>query len=210
MLCRVMFGRIICQIVLCTFPVDVELLLALSIPNPIKTHVHCFGSALNDSVSKYSYGAFVVELERSGALRVAHFGECCAHRDGVFSVDEAGAGFGLLDGRHDSIDYFAVDEDRCVEWRRWIIRLDWDFWFSQQVEVASIAGSCFAFVEIGSIGVEPKVHFGGFVLDSGVGMSGGVVEELIYTESNVVQELVEMKEVMELTAVCMVLSMARA
>ena len=39
---RVMFGRIVRKIFLPTFPVHVELMLAVSIPNPIKTHIHCF------------------------------------------------------------------------------------------------------------------------------------------------------------------------
>jgi hypothetical protein len=47
---RVMFGRVISKIVLCTFPVDVKLLLSLSVANPIKLHVHCFGSALDNCI----------------------------------------------------------------------------------------------------------------------------------------------------------------
>ena len=109
---------------------DVELLLALSITNPVETHIHSFGSALDYGVGEDANSALVVELEWSGALSVAHFGEGCSHRDGVFGVDEAGAGFRLLDGGHDSIDDFAVGKNRCVERWRWVIGLDWDFWFA--------------------------------------------------------------------------------
>ena len=59
---RVMFGGAVCKIFLCTFPVNVKLLLAVLIANPIKMHVHSFGPALNDSVGEDTDGAFVVKL----------------------------------------------------------------------------------------------------------------------------------------------------
>ena len=77
---------------------DVELFLPLLVLYPVKTHIHSFGSALNNSVSEDADSAFVVKLEWSGALGMAHFGECCSHGDGIFGVDEAGAGFGFLYG----------------------------------------------------------------------------------------------------------------
>ena len=121
MLCRMVFCRIICKIVLRTFPVDVELFLPLSITNPVEAHIHCFGSALDYCVSEYANGTFVVELEWSGALGVANFGEGGSHGNGVFSVYESGSCFGFLYGGHDSVDDFAVDKNRSVEWRCWII-----------------------------------------------------------------------------------------
>jgi hypothetical protein len=81
-------GRVISKIVLCTFPVYVKLFLSLSIANPVETHIHRFGSALYYIVGEYAYSTLVVELERCGALGVAHFGECCSHGNGVFGIDE--------------------------------------------------------------------------------------------------------------------------
>ena len=72
--------------------------LSLSIPNPIKTHVHRLGSALDNGVSEDANCAFVVELEWRGTLFVAHFFKGSAHGDSVFGVDETGAGFGFLNG----------------------------------------------------------------------------------------------------------------
>ena len=125
MLRRMVFSGIICEIVLRTFPVDVELFLALLITNPVEMHIHGFGSALNYCVSEDANSALVVELKWSGALGVAHFGKSCSHGNGVFSVDEAGSCFGFLDGGHDSIDDFAVYKNWGVERRRWVVRLDW-------------------------------------------------------------------------------------
>jgi len=139
----VMFGRIICKIFLPTFPVDMKLFLSLAVTNPIETHIHGFGSALNDSVGEDTNSAFVVKLERSGTLWVAHFLEGGADGNGVFGVDETGSSFGFLDGGHDGVDDFAVDEDRCVERWRWVIRVDWQFRLLGQIEIAAIAGSRF-------------------------------------------------------------------
>ena len=77
---------------------DVELLLSLSVPNPVETHIHSFGSALNNGVSEDADSTFIVKLEWSGALGMAHFGECGSHGDGVFGVDKSRSGFRLLYG----------------------------------------------------------------------------------------------------------------
>ena len=105
-LCGVVFGRVVSKIVLCTFPVDVELFLLLSVSHPVETHIHGFGSALYYGVGEDTDSAFVVKLEWSGALGMTHFGECCSHGGGIFGVNEARACFGFLYGRHHSIDDF--------------------------------------------------------------------------------------------------------
>ncbi len=53
------------------------------------------------------------------------------------------------------------------------------------VKVAAVAVSGFAFFQVGGIGVEPKVHLGSFVLNAGIRMSGGIVEEVVYSELDV-------------------------
>jgi hypothetical protein len=70
MFCGVVLGRIICKIFLSSFPVDVELFLSMPVTNPIKTHIHSFQPALDDSVSEDTDGTFVVELKRCGTLRI--------------------------------------------------------------------------------------------------------------------------------------------
>ena len=102
-----------------------------------------------------------------------------AHGDGVFGIDEAGAGFGLLDGRHNRIDDFAVYQYWGVQWWRRISRMDGEFGFVGKVKVASIARACFGFVEIRGVGVKPEVHGRSLVLDASVRMAGSIVKEMV-------------------------------
>jgi hypothetical protein len=117
-------GRIIWKIFLPTFPVYVELLLSLPVANPIKAHIHSFQPALNDSVSEDTEGTFVGELKQCGTLWMAHLLEGGTYRDSVFGIDESRSSFRFLDGGHDGVDDFAVDENCCIERWRWVVRAD--------------------------------------------------------------------------------------
>ncbi len=86
MLGRVVLGRIICKIFLSALPVDVELFLLMPVANPIKSHIHCFGSALAHCVSEDTNGTFVVELDRRRALWMAHLLKGGTDWDSVFGV----------------------------------------------------------------------------------------------------------------------------
>ena len=57
--------------------------------------------------------------------------------------------------------------------------MDWEFGFLRQIEIATIAGACFALIEVRGISVKPEVHGRGFVLDESVRMSGCIIEKLI-------------------------------
>ncbi len=50
MLGGMMFGGVISKIGLARFPVDMKLLLANAILDPVESHVHGFGPALDDCV----------------------------------------------------------------------------------------------------------------------------------------------------------------
>ncbi len=63
--------------------------------------------------------------------------------------------------------------------------MDGDFRFVGQVKVAAVARAGFAFVEVGSVGVEPEMHVRGIVSDASAGMSGGVIEKLVDSEDDV-------------------------
>ena len=72
----VMFrGMVLCKVVhevVFTFlPVDEELTLFDSIPDPVESHVHCFGSLLLDGVVGDAAGACVVCFDWGGWLWVA-------------------------------------------------------------------------------------------------------------------------------------------
>ena len=94
----VMLREIIGQVFFSGPPKNTKLALGNAVFHPIKPHVHGIGPALFDGVGEDADSALVVELEWCGALGVAHFGECGSHGNGIFGIDEAGAGFGFLYG----------------------------------------------------------------------------------------------------------------
>ena len=69
-----MLGEIVGIILLAWAPVDQKLALVNWVPDPIEAHVNCFGSALFDLVEGQADCHFIVGLNGSGRLRVAHFG----------------------------------------------------------------------------------------------------------------------------------------
>jgi hypothetical protein len=71
--------------------------VAVSILQPIETHVDCFRAFLLDSVIGESRGSGV-DLNGCGWLQMAHFGESGADGDCFPGVDVGGANFGF-DGR---------------------------------------------------------------------------------------------------------------
>ena len=66
-----MFGEIICFVGVTRFPVDAELFLFDSVPQPIISHVDGFGTFLFDGVVHDSIGARVIRLDWSWWLLVA-------------------------------------------------------------------------------------------------------------------------------------------
>ena len=124
-----MFCGIVGEVALGGFPVNMKLSLTLSVADPIEAHVHGFGSALDNSVGDDADCTFVVELYRRRALVVSHFLQCGSHGNCVLGVDETRTSFGFLDGGHDGVNNFAVDEDRRIEGRRWVFRFDREFGF---------------------------------------------------------------------------------
>ena len=116
---------------------------------------------------------------------MAHFFKGGTDRDSVLGIDESGSGFGFLDGGHDSVDDFAVDENRCIERWSWVVVVDGYLWFLGEIEISTVAGACFGFIEIGGISVKPEMHFGGFVLDASIGVSGSIIEKLVDAEFDV-------------------------
>ena len=65
------FGKVIGEIVCALSPMDEKMTLANPVADPIKPHVHCFGSALFDGVIGYTGGAGIISLDGGGELWVA-------------------------------------------------------------------------------------------------------------------------------------------
>ena len=73
---RVMFCKIISQVVSVRGPEDVEVALLSSVADPVEPHVDCSGSALfAGSIGDRVCGGIIC-LDWCGGLRMAHFFEC--------------------------------------------------------------------------------------------------------------------------------------
>jgi hypothetical protein len=116
---------------------------------------------------------------------MTHLLESGTYRDSIFGIDESGSGFGFLDGGHDGVDDFAVDENGCIVRWRWVVRADGQLWLLGEIVIATVTRAGFGFVEIGGISVKPEVHFRGFVLDACIGMSSGIIKKLVDAETDI-------------------------
>ena len=80
---------VISEVILSSFPMDVEMSLAYSIPDPIEPHVNSFRSLLLDSVIDDAFCTRVVSLNWSwGLLMTKKFQGCsqCASILGIVAV----------------------------------------------------------------------------------------------------------------------------
>ena len=82
-----MLRKVVGEIFFTFAPVDLELLLGNSILYPVETHVDSLGSALLDGIVGNACCCGVIDDDRGRWLRVAHFFEGCAERDGVAHVE---------------------------------------------------------------------------------------------------------------------------
>lgn len=174
---RMVFGRIIGEIVLARAPVDVELSLAGSVADPVESHVHGFGTFLFDGAGANAHCGGVVGEQGSGRLGVAEFLERDAKGTGFFSIVEEGSKFGFSSGGKDFAHDVAVDEDGAVWGGRWVGRRGIVEWTTAQVVVAGSTGTCFGLGQVGGIAFDPQHHVAAFESDNGIGMSGTIVEE---------------------------------
>ena len=71
---KIDFGETIGIILLTRAPVDQKLTLVNSVPDPVEAHVNRFGSSLFYLVEGQAHSHFIVGLDGSGRLGVAHFG----------------------------------------------------------------------------------------------------------------------------------------
>ena len=85
---RVVLGEVVGKVVGAFAPMDEVVALCNTIFDPVESHVHGLGSALFDGVIDDANGAFVVGLDWSGGLRMAHFIESSAERGCILGVIE--------------------------------------------------------------------------------------------------------------------------
>jgi hypothetical protein len=102
----VMFGKVVGSVGDAAAPVDNELALADAVADPIKTHVHGFGSFLFDRVVGDAGGSAVVGDDRGCSLGMSEFFESDALRDGFLAivVEASHFGFGCA-GEHFFLEF---------------------------------------------------------------------------------------------------------
>ena len=72
---RMLFGEVVSKVASARGPIYVELALFDSITDPVKTHIHSFGSLLFYGVVDDAEGSGVISLDWCGWLGMVHFFE---------------------------------------------------------------------------------------------------------------------------------------
>jgi hypothetical protein len=174
MLCRVMFCHVIGAVEGAFSPEDIELFLADAVANPIKAHVHCFGSFLFDGVVGNAGRCGVVRDQGRGWLRVSEFDKAGADGARFFCIVEHASEFPLSGGGDDLLEDLAGDVDRAIE-ARWVTA--GFVLFAEEVE-SGPARAGFRLGQVGAIGFNRQEHVAGPISNGGVGMACGIIHEL--------------------------------
>ena len=127
-----------------------------------------FYVAIGESDSKS-----VVKLHRSGRLGMPHFLKSLADRDGFLSIDVGSSHFGFSHGSHDIAQDFGNDMDRSVWWTLGGIGS-----IGREEKMAYSATARFRCRQVGAVTVNVEDHASAGKTHVGIGMSGGIVEEL--------------------------------
>jgi len=90
-----MLGEVVSEVAAAFAPMDDVLVLGDAVFDPIKTHVHGFGSALLDGGIDDTRCARIFSLYWRESLRVSEFDQCDTERRCIFCVMKKRAGFGF-------------------------------------------------------------------------------------------------------------------
>ena len=165
------------RIVTCTWrPIDHELVLLDTVPDPVETHVESFCSLLFDSIVREAHRSCVVDLDGCGRLRMAKFVKGDAQREGIAGGEEGGGNLGFRRRAHDVGEDFGEGMDSAVgdngwRWGKHGVNRTWP----KEVNTGSTA-ACVFFGEIGGIAVEMENHVTGEIADFGVRVGVRVVK----------------------------------
>ena len=110
-----MFGEVIGAIEFAFAPDNVELALADSVANPVKTHVHGFGALLFDGIVGDASGGAVVGDDDGRWLLVAEFLKTSTDGTGFLGIVEEASKFGFGGGRDDFAENLARDMNGAVD-----------------------------------------------------------------------------------------------
>lgn len=172
------FCKIIGSIQCTGFPVDNKLALADTIADPIESHINCLGTFLLDGIIDDSFGTGVIRLDWRGGLWVAKFSESGAKSAGILGVVEASTNFSFS-GRGKDISHDDTGDMNGAIFRRWGGISGGSIGGAAEEEKTTSARPCFGFREVRGITVNMENHGAGRVADTGIGVSGSIIKELI-------------------------------
>ena len=174
-------GEVVGFVELALFPVDMELALAHSVTNPIKTHVNGLGAFLLDRVVGNADSGAVVGDDRGGRLRVAQFLETDDLWTCFLAIVIGGTKFSLGGAAEDFLHEDAWDVDGTVAGDR---RIMWSWGlarvsgFAAEKMKTGGAGPGLGGTQIAGIALHVEAHVAGNKADGGVWVRGSIVEEL--------------------------------
>ena len=159
-------------------PIDLELSLADTVTDPIKAHIHGFGSFLLDGLVGNPVANFVVSGHGGRSLRMPELGEGDALGYRVLAIDEEAGEFAFSHAGKDGFEDLAGDADSSIE-RRWrrvgVFQIGA---FVTEVVKSGHTRSCLRFGEVRGVAFDIENHVAGMISDLGVGVGRSVVEEL--------------------------------
>ena len=92
---REVLGKVVAHVSGTFLPVDAEVALVDTVPDPVETHVDCFRAALLDCVIGDSHGTFVVCGDWGWWLGIAHFFKGGSEWACFLAIDEEATHFGF-------------------------------------------------------------------------------------------------------------------
>ena len=167
----VLFGPVVGSIGGPWPPIDAELFLTFSVPQPMKTHVHGFGRLWLNFVGHHSICRGVVCLNRCWGLWVPHFFQQCSLGDSVFGVDKQSAKFGLCCRGHDRFKDLRYVEHRAVVCR--------DGGIEGEEVMSANSTHRVGFIEIGGVAMDGEHHVAGSVCEHGLLLCSRIIQELL-------------------------------
>ena len=95
---RVMFGRVVTQVMVTRFPLDVKLFLFIVVGEPVEMHVNGFGLTLFHGTMGDSTGSDIISGEGGWGLRMVKVKAAVADENGLTFIEEEAANFDLSSG----------------------------------------------------------------------------------------------------------------
>ena len=169
----IVFSKVVSIVISPWLPMHTELFLCYAITDPVKSHVNGTGWLLGYGVVGEFGGCGIVCLDGCGWLRVAHFVEHGSDDFGTVAIQVEGTNFGFKCRGHDILDDGCEDAQGALLWFWFWV------WFATEKEVSTSAAASLGLREVGGGAVYLEDHVAGTILDAGIVMGCGVIEELV-------------------------------